>query len=77
MGTKTTQPQTSPTSPPTSPRRIPYEPPRIEDDLPLEVMSLACQGFLPKAASPLPCRTAGSLGLTPEAKDASLNGTDC
>jgi len=38
----------------------PYEPPRIEDDLPLEVMSLACQGFRPKASTPLPCRTAGS-----------------
>ncbi len=38
-----------------------YAPPCIEDDLPLEVMSLACQGFRPKSASPLPCKTVGSL----------------
>jgi hypothetical protein len=37
-----------------------YAPPCIEDDLPLEVMSLACQGFRPKSSSPLPCKTLGS-----------------
>ncbi|MCS6900377.1 MAG: hypothetical protein RMJ98_11915, partial [Myxococcales bacterium] len=38
----------------------PYEPPCIEEDLPLEVMSLACQGFVPKGSTPTPCRTVGS-----------------
>ncbi|HEU4534392.1 MAG TPA: hypothetical protein VFS00_09750 [Polyangiaceae bacterium] len=39
--------------------RAPYVAPCVEDDLPLEVMSLACAGFVPKAAGPL-CRTIGS-----------------
>jgi hypothetical protein len=38
-----------------------YVPPAIEDDLALEVMSLACTGFRPKASVPGPCKTAGSL----------------
>jgi hypothetical protein len=38
-----------------------YLPPRVEDDLPLEVMSLACAGFRPKQSTPLPCRVLGSL----------------
>ncbi|RYE94442.1 MAG: hypothetical protein EOO75_01985 [Myxococcales bacterium] len=37
-----------------------YEPPRIEDDLPLEVMSLACTGTRPKGAAPVPCKVLGS-----------------
>jgi hypothetical protein len=37
-----------------------YVAPRIEDDLEVEVMSLACTGFRPKQASPTPCRTLGS-----------------
>ena len=62
MGTKTNPPVSSlEASQATSPSVLPYEPPCIEDDLPLEVMSLACQGFRPKASSPFPCRTVGSL----------------
>lgn len=40
--------------------RSPYVAPCVEEDLPLEVMSLACSGFVPKGAGPL-CRTIGSL----------------
>jgi hypothetical protein len=39
--------------------RSAYVAPCVEEDLPLEVMSLACSGFIPKAALPL-CRTIGS-----------------
>ncbi len=46
---------------PGSTTRERYAPPCIEDDLPLEVMSLACTGIRPKGATPFPCRTAGSL----------------
>jgi hypothetical protein len=38
-----------------------YVAPCVEDDLPLEVMSLACQGLRPKQATPIPCATIGSL----------------
>ena len=38
----------------------PYVAPCIEDDLPLEVMSLACSGFRPKSSTPFPCRVVGS-----------------
>ncbi|HEU4404292.1 MAG TPA: hypothetical protein VFS43_03235 [Polyangiaceae bacterium] len=41
--------------------RLAYVAPCVEEDLPLEVMSLACSGFIPKASLPL-CRTIGSLG---------------
>lgn len=41
-------------------RALAYEPPRIEDDLPLEVMSLACTGTRPKSAAPVPCKVLGS-----------------
>ena len=37
-----------------------YEPPRVEEDLPLEVSSLACTGFGPKQATPVPCGHLGS-----------------
>jgi hypothetical protein len=40
--------------------RLAYVAPCVEEDLPLEVMSLACSGFIPKSAPPL-CRTIGSL----------------
>ena len=38
----------------------PYAAPCIEEDLPLEVMSLACGTFAPKANLGAPCQTLGS-----------------
>jgi hypothetical protein len=40
--------------------RAPYAAPRIEEDLPLEVMSLACSTFLPKSNLAGPCQSLGS-----------------
>lgn len=59
MGTQNPPPFPPPCSPAAT-RPEKYEPPCIEDDLPLEVMSLACTGFRPKGSTPLPCRTLGS-----------------
>ena len=39
---------------------VPYVAPCIEEDLPLEVMSLACGTFAPKANLGAPCQTLGS-----------------
>ena len=55
-------PYPAPSTPEVQAAAEPYVPPCIEDDLPLEVMSLACSGFRPKSAQPFPCRVLGSLG---------------